>query len=138
MKLLILALIILASCSAGNFEKNLECEKLKDSIQYNSDNYSEDGNIVISKIQKVFYSPKLDKCLYVSVASFDINAPNDLATLSESDYEDGARWKLRTVSGEVIEDLMINITGQHITVFGKQPEHTGSYDDFVQLVSKWE
>lgn len=136
--LLLVAIVLLSGCSNQYFEKNLECEKQKDTIQYNSDNYSKDSNTIISKIQKVFYSPKAKKCLYVSVSAIDFNSPNDMTTLTQKDYAEGARWKLRTISGELIEDLLINTGKEKIGVFGAEPQHIGSYEDFKKLVSKWE
>ncbi len=136
--LLLVAIVLLAGCSNKYFEKNLECEKQKDMLQYNSDNYSKDTNTIISKIQKVFYSPKAKKCLYVSVSAIDFNSPNNMTALTQKDYSDGARWKLRTISGELVEDLLINTEDEKMAVFGAEPQHTDSYEEFENLVKKWE
>ncbi len=136
--LLLVAVVLLAGCSNQYFGRNLECEKQKDAIQYNNDNYSKDTDTIISKIQKVFYSPKAKKCLYIGVSAIDFNSPNDMTTLTKKDYSEGARWKLRTISGELIEDLLINTGGGEIFVFGAEPQHTGSYEEFENLVKKWE
>ena len=136
--LLSAVLIFLTGCTTQYFAKNLECEKQKDSIQYNGDNYNKGANTIISKVQKVFYSPNVKKCLYASVSAIDFNSPNDMTALTPKDYQNGARWKLRTISGELIEDLLINTNNEKMAVFGAEPRHTGSYEDFEKLVKKWE
>ncbi len=142
-KIFLVATLLLTGCFLNQqpneeFSMNLECEKLKDSIQFNSDNYSANSGVIISKVQKVFYSPKARKCLYVSVSAIDLNAPNDLIALTEKDYQHGARWKLRTISGELIEDLLTRVTDEPLYVLGLKPQHEGSYEDFVKLQKEWE
>lgn len=119
------------------FAKNLNCELLKGEIQYNHDNYSPEYDSVINKISDVFYSPKLKKCLYISVSSFDIDAPLNQTQLTTKDYSNGARWKLRTISGEIIEDYIIKTSAEELFAFGIQPESLGEYEDFEKALKKW-
>lgn len=120
------------------FSNNLDCETQKEYIQYSYDNYNAELDSVISKVVEVFYSPKINKCVYVSVSSFDFDAPLNQTWLSAKDYSDGARWKVRTISGQVIEDYLINSKpDDNIFVLGQQAESIGSYEDFQDAIKKW-
>jgi hypothetical protein len=120
------------------FSNNLDCETQKEYIQYSYDNYNAELDSVISKVVEVFYSPKINKCVYVSVSSFDFDAPLNQTWLSAKDYSDGARWKVRTISGQIIEDYLINSKpDDNIFVLGQQAENIGSYEDFQDAIKKW-
>lgn len=120
------------------FSNNLDCEAQKEYIQYSYDNYNANIDSIISKVVEVFYSPKINKCVYVSVSSFDFDAPLNQTWLSAKDYSDGARWKLRTISGQVIEDYLISLDADDdVFVFGQQAKNLGSYEDFKNAIKKW-